>query len=148
MKIQVILTHPYEGGHPDHDSASFAAQSAVVFLPLEIRPRRAEFTTYHRCPAEMVTGRFSTAAGLRGDGLSSGQSAANTKGTEACLLSDAGGRVNAIQHGGRALSASAGVRFCQTFARRRTLRRGIPWGVNADDWLKLARSAREDLRLC
>ncbi len=30
--LDVILTHPYEGGHPDHDSCSFAAQTAVRLI--------------------------------------------------------------------------------------------------------------------
>src|SRR5262249_45196073 len=26
---QVVLTHPYEGGHPDHDASAFAVHAAV-----------------------------------------------------------------------------------------------------------------------
>jgi LmbE family N-acetylglucosaminyl deacetylase len=28
----IVLTHPYEGGHPDHDAAAFAANAAVRLL--------------------------------------------------------------------------------------------------------------------
>jgi LmbE family N-acetylglucosaminyl deacetylase len=37
----MILTHPYEGGHPDHDAASFCALSAVELL--RRGPARAHF---------------------------------------------------------------------------------------------------------
>jgi len=41
----VLLTHPYEGGHPDHDAAAFMAQAACRVL--EHPPARLEFTSYH-----------------------------------------------------------------------------------------------------
>jgi N-acetylglucosamine malate deacetylase 2 len=28
----IVLTHPYEGGHPDHDAAAFATNAAVLLL--------------------------------------------------------------------------------------------------------------------
>jgi LmbE family N-acetylglucosaminyl deacetylase len=60
-RYDVIIAHPYEGGHPDHDAAAFAAHAAVALA------RRAgheaalvEMTSYHRAPASagMVTGVF------------------------------------------------------------------------------------------
>jgi len=47
---QIVLTHPYEGGHPDHDSVAFACHSAKQLHQLE-HPDAAfdlvEFTSYH-----------------------------------------------------------------------------------------------------
>lgn len=49
---QVVLTHPYEGGHPDHDATAFAVHAAAAWL----RRRRAaapdlvEMTSYHLGP--------------------------------------------------------------------------------------------------
>jgi LmbE family N-acetylglucosaminyl deacetylase len=47
---EVVLTHPYEGGHPDHDAAAFAVHAALGLLEREGRsaPRLVEFTSYHR----------------------------------------------------------------------------------------------------
>ena len=42
-----ILTHPYEGGHPDHDSAAFAVQSACLSLDAP-SPQRLEAAFYNR----------------------------------------------------------------------------------------------------
>jgi N-acetylglucosamine malate deacetylase 2 len=57
----LVLTHPYEGGHPDHDATAFAVHLAVrqAGVPLEL----AEFTSYHR-----GYGRLCTAAFLPSDG--------------------------------------------------------------------------------
>ena len=46
-----VLTHPYEGGHPDHDATAFIASRAG--LPL------LEFASYHADPAGgLAIGRF------------------------------------------------------------------------------------------
>ena len=47
---EVVLTHPYEGGHPDHDSIAFACHSAKRLHELEYPARNfrlMEFTSYH-----------------------------------------------------------------------------------------------------
>lgn len=55
----VILTHPYEGGHPDHDSCAFAARAAVTLIAGELAPRVWEFPSYHLGPqGDMEAGRF------------------------------------------------------------------------------------------
>lgn len=47
-----IYTHPYEGGHPDHDSTAFAVAQAAAKCPI------MEFTSYHAGPNGLVTGEF------------------------------------------------------------------------------------------
>ena len=49
--MSAVVTHPYEGGHPDHDAAAFAVRAA---FPGEI----AEFACYHRAGGERIQGRF------------------------------------------------------------------------------------------
>jgi len=50
FRPQVVLTHPYEGGHPDHDSVAFACHAAKILFEQE-HPQSAfqllEFTSYH-----------------------------------------------------------------------------------------------------
>ena len=49
IRPQVILTHPYEGGHPDHDACAFMVQAAVYMLRRRgiDPPLRTEFASYH-----------------------------------------------------------------------------------------------------
>ncbi len=53
---EAILTHPYEGGHPDHDSCAFAVHAAVKLrgeaLPI------VEATFYHASETGMATDEF------------------------------------------------------------------------------------------
>lgn len=52
----IILTHPYEGGHPDHDAVAFGVQHAVRQLPWSVPVW--EFTSYHREGSASVHGKF------------------------------------------------------------------------------------------
>src|SRR5947209_2982607 len=57
---QVILTHPYEGGHPDHDTAALVARLAVNELQRRrvALPTICEFTSYHASGGNRVSGEF------------------------------------------------------------------------------------------
>ncbi len=46
---EVVLTHPYEGGHPDHDAVAFAVHASVTTIAREAKaaPVVIEFTSYH-----------------------------------------------------------------------------------------------------
>ncbi len=49
LKPDVVLTHPYEGGHSDHDSTAFAVHLAAGLLNREggSAPLLLELTSYH-----------------------------------------------------------------------------------------------------
>jgi LmbE family N-acetylglucosaminyl deacetylase len=53
---ELVLTHPYEGGHPDHDAAAFCVHSAVALLPNPVPILEMAF--YHRKEGRFVTGEF------------------------------------------------------------------------------------------
>jgi LmbE family N-acetylglucosaminyl deacetylase len=61
FRPQIVLTHPYEGGHPDHDSIAFACHSAKTLHELE-HPESAfhllEFTSYHADAGGITTYEF------------------------------------------------------------------------------------------
>ncbi|MET7242205.1 PIG-L family deacetylase [Methylobacterium sp. EM32] len=58
--VDAVLTHPYEGGHFDHDAAAFAVQRACARLARQggHAPARLEFASYHRVNGSLRTGRF------------------------------------------------------------------------------------------
>lgn len=57
---EVIFTHPYEGGHPDHDACAFAVQRAVSLVQAEGKcsPMIIEPAFYHLGPRGIETGCF------------------------------------------------------------------------------------------
>jgi N-acetylglucosamine malate deacetylase 2 len=57
---RVVLTHSYEGGHPDHDAAAFAVHAAAALLRRAgaDAPEVAEFASYHANGDELAAGGF------------------------------------------------------------------------------------------
>jgi LmbE family N-acetylglucosaminyl deacetylase len=60
---EVIFTHPYEGGHPDHDACAFATHHAVDLHRARggTRPLIIEAPFYNAGPGGFETGRFLSA---------------------------------------------------------------------------------------
>lgn len=52
----VVFTHPYEGGHPDHDATAFAVHAACALL--KRAPLVVEMAYYHWRGQAMRAGRF------------------------------------------------------------------------------------------
>lgn len=60
QRPDIVLVHPYEGGHPDHDAAAFAVRAAALLFERTgvAGPRIAEMTSYHRLEGQLRTGVF------------------------------------------------------------------------------------------
>lgn len=57
--VTAVITHPYEGGHPDHDAAAYAARAVVDRLALSgSTPALVEFACYHAVDGERRLGEF------------------------------------------------------------------------------------------
>ena len=54
----IVVTHAYEGGHPDHDSAAVVALMAVSLLDNNNKPLLLEMTSYHAHDGRCITGEF------------------------------------------------------------------------------------------
>lgn len=70
---EIVFTHAYEGGHPDHDATAFAVHCAVwcAFQSLDRAPLVIEFESYHRSPEDetLEAGRFLKPPGASFDNL-------------------------------------------------------------------------------
>lgn len=62
---EIVVTHPYEGGHPDHDAVAFAAHAARRLLEARRKdvPVLIEMTSYHARYDGLATGEFLPPAG-------------------------------------------------------------------------------------
>ena len=58
VEVDVLVTHPYEGGHPDHDTAALLAHLAIHTLGRESAPLLVEMTSYHAHDGQCVSGMF------------------------------------------------------------------------------------------
>ncbi len=55
--IEIVFTHAYEGGHPDHDATAFAVHAACLRLGVRA-PAVLEMPYYHRAPDGLRAGAF------------------------------------------------------------------------------------------
>jgi len=55
---EVIFTHPYEGGHPDHDACAFGVRYAVEIARIRPEPLVVEAVFYHAGPHGIETAEF------------------------------------------------------------------------------------------
>lgn len=60
VQPEVVFTHPYEGGHPDHDACAFAVHHAVALQRSSLQPVPliVEAAFYHTSPTGIATGEF------------------------------------------------------------------------------------------
>jgi LmbE family N-acetylglucosaminyl deacetylase len=57
IRPQLVLTHAYEGGHPDHDAAAFVVHAACGLLG-DAAPLIGEMASYHAAGGVFVAGEF------------------------------------------------------------------------------------------
>jgi LmbE family N-acetylglucosaminyl deacetylase len=55
LRPELVLTHPYEGGHPDHDACAFAVHAGAQLAGFS---ELGEFASYHAGPPGVVAGQF------------------------------------------------------------------------------------------
>ncbi|WP_437631723.1 PIG-L deacetylase family protein [Sorangium sp. So ce854] len=57
---EVVITHPYEGGHPDHDATALAVHSAAMLAHWNgvTSPLLFEAASYNAARGHLVTGEF------------------------------------------------------------------------------------------
>jgi LmbE family N-acetylglucosaminyl deacetylase len=58
--VEIVVTHPYEGGHPDHDATAFVVHAACALLDAAgtRAPVVLEMTSYHLAAGRLVSGAF------------------------------------------------------------------------------------------
>lgn len=58
LDTDILIIHPYEGGHPDHDSSALIARLTAAQLHPEQTPSLVEMTSYHARNCQCVNGEF------------------------------------------------------------------------------------------
>ncbi|HYE62991.1 MAG TPA: PIG-L family deacetylase [Phycisphaerales bacterium] len=87
-RCDLVLTHAYEGGHPDHDAAAFSVHAAVRLLTRRA-PIIIEMALYHAAAGAFTSNSFIHAAGALTVHLTAGEQARKRR-LLACYNSQAG----------------------------------------------------------
>jgi LmbE family N-acetylglucosaminyl deacetylase len=65
LRPALVVTHAYEGGHPDHDATAFAVHAAAALPLTHIPAPIIEMTSYHDQGDATVRGEFLPSVGAR-----------------------------------------------------------------------------------
>lgn len=145
---RAVLTHPYEGGHPDHDAAAFCAGAAAS---LSARggadpPAVAEMAFYHAGPEGWTVGRFlpggppATALALTGEERARKRAMLDAFATQAATLAR-------FPMGDEVLRPAPAHDFSAPPHAGTLLYERFPWGMDGPRWRRLASEAGRELGL-
>ncbi len=146
---ELIMTPPYEGGHPDHDAAAFAVHAAAALLEQKglDAPALVEYTLYHDAGGAMSMCEFLPCENCDERTLVLPESARALKqrmlgcfATQQQTLAAFPVKVERFRYAPRydfSLPPHSGTLFYERY----------DWGMTGDRWRTLAREALERLGL-
>jgi N-acetylglucosamine malate deacetylase 2 len=150
VQPEYIITHAYEGGHPDHDAAAFACQTARRLLWRDgiCAGAPVEFTSYHACNGRRVAGDFlpSQGAEMVSLPLNPDQRAFKQR------LFDCFTTQRAVLHGFPIETERFRIAPAYDFEKPphsgQLYYEQFPWGANGSQWRQAAAAALRQLGLC
>jgi len=145
---RAVLTHPYEGGHPDHDAVAFCARAAVSLLARggAEAPQMAEMAFYHAGPEGWAVGRFlpggppRTAVALTAEERARKRAMLGAFATQAATLA-------LFPVGEEAFRPAPAHDFSAPPHAGALLYERFAWGMDGPRWRRLAAEARRELGL-
>jgi N-acetylglucosamine malate deacetylase 2 len=147
LRPEVVLTHPYEGGHPDHEACAFAAHTAVALCEAEATttPLLVEAPFYNIGEnGGMRTGHFLTADQLTFDCELSATEQRNKRARLACFVSQ---QSTLAQFGveREAFRIAPHYDFTVRPHTGRLLYESFAWGMSGDRFCNLSSAALQEL---
>jgi LmbE family N-acetylglucosaminyl deacetylase len=144
----VVITHAYEGGHPDHDAVAFAVHAACALAARqELEPALIEVCLYHASGAGWVRQSFAPGHSstlsleLGSDEIALKKRMIQAHATQSATLADFD--VAAPE----SFRIAPAYDFTELPNGGRLLYERYDWGMNGAHWQELARQAIETLGL-
>ena len=143
---RAVLTHPYEGGHPDHDAVAFCARAAASLLARGggSAPCTAEMAFYHAGPQGWAVGRFlpggpsPTVVALTGEERARKRAMLGAFATQAATLA-------LFPVGDEVFRPAPAYGFADPPHAGALLYERFPWGMDGPRWRRLAAEAAREL---
>lgn len=144
IRPEWIITHAYEGGHPDHDSAAFVAAITVRLLQQQqsLRPTLLEMTSYYAENNRRASGSFLSEQDqgwplwLTSEELSRKREMVACYSSQANVLREFPLEPERLRHAPQ-------YDFLQPPHAGKVWYEQMGWPMTADHWCKLARQAME-----
>ncbi len=145
---RAVLTHPYEGGHPDHDAVAFCARAAASLVARRgaEAPSIAEIAFYHAGPEGWAVGRFlpggppATPVALDGGARARKRAMLDAFATQAATLA-------LFPVSREVFRPAPAYDFAAPPHDGTLLYERFPWGMDGPRWRRLALEAARELGL-
>jgi len=145
LRPTTVLTHAYEGGHPDHDATAFAVHAACARVASP--PEVLEFASYHAdagCSGAIEVGEFLPDS-TRVTTLKLSETARRRK---AAMIQRFGSQLHMLQHWPLDVERyrpAPAYDFMQPPHPGKLYYENFDWGVTRDRWRQLAEEALRTL---
>ena len=147
LRPRVVFTHPYEGGHPDHDACAAAVRFACLLLSRARRPRVLEFASYHISPkGGLGTERFLDNSGKVWSRVLNDVQRRNKRELISCYRSQQA-VLSQFPICQEPIRMAPDYDFTRPPHPGKLYYENFDWGVTGMQWRRLARSAMRRLRL-
>lgn len=144
LRPRTVYTHPYEGGHPDHDAVCFAAHAAAALVPAP--PPIVEFTSYFGRNGALVAGEFLPEGGPGTPLWLDAEARERKRGMIDCFVTQR----ETLRPFGVECERTRQAPRCD-FTRRphegALYYDNHPWGIRSSEWRERARAALQALGL-
>ena len=147
-----VLTHAYEGGHPDHDAVAFATHLACEAAGRRgAAPTLIEMAGYHAGPEGMVSGVFLPAECEGEIDVELDEALRARKAAMFAAFASQRGVLAAFGIGRERFRVAPSYDFREAPHAGRLFYENFPWGMSASFWKELSRSvlaSRVDASAC
>jgi len=145
---EVVLTHPYEGGHPDHDAVAFAVHAAATTLARDGRepPAIIEFTSYHARGDGPVFGEFLPRTEVKERIVSLNADARALKQRQLACHHSQAATLHGVPLDQERFRVAPAYDFTRPPHEGQVLYERHDWGLTVDAWCALAATATERLQ--
>jgi LmbE family N-acetylglucosaminyl deacetylase len=146
--VRVVLTHAYEGGHPDHDATAFAVHAAATLLkPDRHEVAIVEMPLYYPTGTGWVVQRFSPVADCPEHVLTLNPRERELKSTMITAHASQQRTLAMFNVDAERFRAAPAHDFTAPPRRDAVWYHGDAWGLTGVEWLALARDAIRELHL-
>ena len=144
---KVVFTHPYEGGHPDHDACAFAVHHAVAACERQSRtvPMILESPFYHAGRGEFTSGRFLEAGSSDEVVYQLSPEEREQKHKLIACFTSQQETLRGFHDATERYRIAPAYDFTKAPHPGKLLYENYPWGMTAGRFVELAKAAEEDL---